>query len=74
MTPDEIATYARAVLAHVDAQQALWGADLESAAAAYRVREQAIDAITALSGHLRADVFSRVVLMARDISGQPAAS
>ena len=66
MTADEVSTYARAILAHIDVLDGLHAGETDAAVAAFIERERALDAITALSGHLRGRAFARVVLMARD--------
>ena len=66
MNADTIATYARAILAHIDAYEALRAGDAGLASAAYAMREEALDDIEGLTGRLRTDAFVSVALMARD--------
>ena len=66
MTPDTIATYSRAVLAHIDAHDALRVYDVDAARHAYTIREDALDALEAIAGMTRNRAFARVVLLARD--------
>jgi hypothetical protein len=72
VTPEEIATYARAVLAHVDAQDALRAVDLDAARAAYVLREQAVNTIADLGTTTRSRAFARVLLLARDAQARRA--
>lgn len=66
MNAETLATYGRAVLAHIDAQDALRVFDLDAARAAYTVREQALDDLGALADLTRSRAFARVLLLARD--------
>ena len=66
MTPDTISVYCRAILAHLDAHEALRMDDLGLACAAYSIREQALDEIEEITGRLRSSAFASVALMARD--------
>jgi len=67
MTADTIAVYARAILAHLDAHEALRVDDAGLASAAYAIREQALDEIEEITGRLRSSAFASVALMARDV-------
>jgi len=66
MNAETISTYARAILGHIDAYEALRVDDLGLACAAYSMREQALDEIEEMTGRLRSSAFASVALMARD--------
>ena len=67
MTSEEIRHYSQAILAHVDAYEAVVVGDLDAARYAFLVRSQAVEAAAVLGGHSSADVLSRVLMLARDL-------